>query len=116
MCLIFAPGDRYILAGTKEGKLLIVDIATSEIKEEIDAHNDEIWSICLTSDMVSKRKGTKMMTYFFLVSTLDKNALSTETFYLPIIICDNLVSLIFFFSGELLLVAAIKLLSSGSLI
>ncbi|XP_055848403.1 WD repeat-containing protein 3 [Episyrphus balteatus] len=47
----FVPGDRYVLLGLKSGVLLIVDIGTGEIVEEIPAHENELWSICLLPDM-----------------------------------------------------------------
>lgn len=47
----FVPGDRHVLLGMKNGKLLIVDIGTGEILEEISAHKEEIWSICLLPDL-----------------------------------------------------------------
>lgn len=45
--LCFAPGDRHILAGLQDGKLLIIDISAGDILEEIQAHAAEIWSISL---------------------------------------------------------------------
>ncbi|XP_044759709.1 WD repeat-containing protein 3 [Coccinella septempunctata] len=47
----FVPGDRYVLAGTKKGEILIVDIAAGEIVEDIAAHDKEVRSLCLTSDL-----------------------------------------------------------------
>lgn len=41
----YCKGDRQVLAGTKTGKLLLIDIATADIIEEIDAHEGEIWQI-----------------------------------------------------------------------
>lgn len=46
------PGDRHVLAGLKNGKLLIIDIAAGDILEEIPAHSAELWSICLEPDQV----------------------------------------------------------------
>ncbi|KAL3284711.1 hypothetical protein HHI36_018859 [Cryptolaemus montrouzieri] len=51
LSLTFAPGDRHVLAGCKDGKLLIIDIASSDILEEIPAHTQELWSVCLTPDL-----------------------------------------------------------------
>lgn len=51
---IFVPGDRHIIAGLKDGKVLIVDIASGDVLEEIQAHTSEVWSICLQTDLVSK--------------------------------------------------------------
>ncbi|KAJ3662774.1 hypothetical protein Zmor_007103 [Zophobas morio] len=47
---IFVPGDRHVLAGLKDGTLLIIDIAAGDILEEIPAHSAELWSICLLPD------------------------------------------------------------------
>lgn len=47
---IFVPGDRHILAGLKDGKLIIIDVAAGYIIEEIPAHTTELWSICLLPD------------------------------------------------------------------
>lgn len=51
LSLSFIPGDRHVLAGLKDGRLLIIDIAAGDILEEIPAHLTELWSISLTPDM-----------------------------------------------------------------
>ncbi|KAJ8683692.1 hypothetical protein QAD02_019484 [Eretmocerus hayati] len=45
LSLTFVPGDRHLIAGLADGKILIIDIATGDILEEIQAHEAEIWSI-----------------------------------------------------------------------
>lgn len=50
---MFVPGDRHVLAGLKNGHLLIIDVAAGDILEDIPAHTGELWSICLQPDMVS---------------------------------------------------------------
>ncbi|KAJ9598232.1 hypothetical protein L9F63_011053 [Diploptera punctata] len=50
LSICFVPGDRHLLVGMKDGHLLIVDIATGDILEDIPAHNKELWSICLMPD------------------------------------------------------------------
>ncbi|XP_037039640.1 WD repeat-containing protein 3 isoform X2 [Bradysia coprophila] len=50
LCSCFVPDDRHVLLGLKTGFLLIVDIITGDILEEIPAHTSELWSICLTPD------------------------------------------------------------------
>lgn len=45
LCSCFAPGDRHVLIGRMDGKLLIADVVTGEILEEIDAHQKELWSM-----------------------------------------------------------------------
>jgi len=48
----FVPGDRHVLLGTKEGKLVLVDIASGDILEEVPAHSKELWSVSLYPDQV----------------------------------------------------------------
>ncbi|KAK5640142.1 hypothetical protein RI129_010953 [Pyrocoelia pectoralis] len=48
---IFVPGDRHVLAGLKDGRLVIMDVAAGDILEEIPAHSGELWSITLQPDM-----------------------------------------------------------------
>ncbi|XP_057671802.1 WD repeat-containing protein 3 [Diorhabda carinulata] len=48
---VFVPGDRHLLAGLKNGMLLIIDIASGDILEEIPAHSTELWSVILTHDL-----------------------------------------------------------------
>ncbi|KAH0818827.1 hypothetical protein GEV33_003964 [Tenebrio molitor] len=48
---VFVPGDRHVLAGLKNGILLIIDIAAGDVLEEIPAHKEELWSICLQPDL-----------------------------------------------------------------
>ena len=45
LCVAYCQGDRQGLAGTKTGKILLIDIASAEIIEEIDAHEGEIWQV-----------------------------------------------------------------------
>jgi len=52
--LVFVPGDRHVLAGLNDGRLLIIDIAAGDILEEIPAHTKDLRSITLTPDLVSK--------------------------------------------------------------
>ncbi|KAB0792110.1 hypothetical protein PPYR_14071 [Photinus pyralis] len=51
LCTMFVPGDRHVLAGLKDGRLVIMDIAAGDVLEEIPAHSGELWSICLQPDM-----------------------------------------------------------------
>lgn len=45
LCSCFAPGDRHVLIGRMDGKLLIADVVTGEILEEIEAHQKELWTM-----------------------------------------------------------------------
>ncbi|XP_076263220.1 WD repeat-containing protein 3 [Rhynchophorus ferrugineus] len=51
MSLVFVPGDKHILVGLKDGRLLIVDIVVGDILEEIPAHTKELRSIVITPNM-----------------------------------------------------------------
>lgn len=44
--LCLTPGDRHLLVGL-EKKLVVMDLTTSDILEEIAAHDNEIWSISM---------------------------------------------------------------------
>lgn len=50
LCCCFAPGDRYLLVGRMDGVLLIADMVSGEILEEIPAHQKELWSMALLSN------------------------------------------------------------------
>lgn len=53
LSLIFVPGDRHVIAGLKDGKLLVIDVSSGDVLEEIAAHSTEVWSLCLSPDLVS---------------------------------------------------------------
>ena len=45
-CIEYCQGDRQVIAGAKNGSLLIFDIASAEIVQEVrEAHEGEIWQI-----------------------------------------------------------------------
>lgn len=48
LCSCFAPGDRHVLIGRMDGKLLIADVLSGEVIEEIPAHQKELWTMALT--------------------------------------------------------------------
>lgn len=52
LSIIFVPGDRFLLVGMKDGKMLIINLATSMIQEEISAHDTELWSLSLWPEQV----------------------------------------------------------------
>lgn len=54
--LVFVPGDRHVLAGLNDGRLLIIDIAAGDVLEEIPAHAKDLRSITLTPDLVSTNR------------------------------------------------------------
>ncbi|XP_012251117.2 WD repeat-containing protein 3 [Athalia rosae] len=54
----FAPGDRHLIVGLKDGKMLIIDIASGDVLEEIPAHSKEVWSVVLFPDMRGVASGS----------------------------------------------------------
>jgi len=50
LCSLFVPGDRHVIIGTMTGKLQIFDIAVGSLVESIEAHDSEVWSVCLCPD------------------------------------------------------------------
>ncbi|XP_043263029.1 WD repeat-containing protein 3 [Colletes gigas] len=53
----FVPGDRHIVVGLKDGKMLIINIASGDILEEVPAHSKELWSVTLFPDMKGVASG-----------------------------------------------------------
>ncbi|XP_017104953.2 WD repeat-containing protein 3 [Drosophila bipectinata] len=90
LCSKFVPGDHYVLLGMKSGKLLIVDVASADIVEEIPAHESELWSIALLPDQKGCITGSgdstlKIWTFELIdsdqnkvLSLLHKNTLKLE--------------------------------------
>ncbi|KAI0082587.1 WD40 repeat-like protein [Panus rudis PR-1116 ss-1] len=50
ICSTFLPGDRQIAVGTKNGEILIYDVASSTLLETIKAHNGTVWSMHIRAD------------------------------------------------------------------
>lgn len=77
LCSCFAPGDRHLLVGMKDGQLLIIDIAAGEVLEAVPAHTKELWSVCLTPDSLGCVTGgdnTVKFWQFELVAAPDSKA------------------------------------------
>ena len=53
LSVTFVPGDRHLIVGMKDGKILIVDISSGDILEEIKAHQNEVWSTVLMPNQVN---------------------------------------------------------------
>jgi len=45
LCSVFLPGNTHVVVGTREGYLLVIDIASGDIVFTEKAHEKEIWSI-----------------------------------------------------------------------
>ncbi|KFM26172.1 WD repeat-containing protein 3-like protein [Auxenochlorella protothecoides] len=48
--LLFVPGNRHVVLGTKEGQLAVVDIAAGEVQLELEAHTSTVWSLTALPD------------------------------------------------------------------
>ncbi|XP_011144866.1 WD repeat-containing protein 3 isoform X2 [Harpegnathos saltator] len=57
LTVTFVPGDKHLIVGLKDGKMLIVDIASGDILEEIPAHSKELWSVTLFPDLKGVASG-----------------------------------------------------------
>lgn len=50
ICSTFLPGDRQVAVGTKNGEILIYDIASSTLIETVKAHDGAVWSMHVRAD------------------------------------------------------------------
>lgn len=57
LTVTFVPGDRHLIVGLKDGKMLIIDIASGDILEEVSAHSKELWSVTLFPDLKGVASG-----------------------------------------------------------
>lgn len=55
LCVTFVPGDRNLIVGLRNGKMLIIDIASGDVLEEIAAHQTELWSVTLLPTLVTSK-------------------------------------------------------------
>lgn len=54
----WAPGDKHVLAGTVDGRLCLLDIATGDVVQEHMAHEGTVWSLATTSDQRGVASGS----------------------------------------------------------
>lgn len=83
LSVVFAPGDRHAVLGTKEGKLEIYDLQSSRLLEIVDAHTAPIWGIQLRHDnsgiiSVSADKRLKFWNFNFKQVEDDSSNLRTR--------------------------------------
>lgn len=50
LCAAFAPGARHALIGLKTGRLLVFDLASTDLIESHDAHTAALWSVAVRPD------------------------------------------------------------------
>uniref|UniRef100_A0A0C9R4Q1 Wdr3 protein n=1 Tax=Fopius arisanus TaxID=64838 RepID=A0A0C9R4Q1_9HYME len=65
LSVTFVPGDRHLVVGMKNGKILIVDIGAGDVLEEIQAHSGEVWSVIVYPDMKGVASGSGDQTVKF---------------------------------------------------
>ncbi len=50
LCCCLLPGDKFSVIGTKEGKLVLVDLNTGDVIQTLQAHKGSIWSVDVRMD------------------------------------------------------------------
>ena len=50
LCAAFAPGNRHALVGTRDGRLLLFDLASGDLLESHAAHTGPVWSMSVRPD------------------------------------------------------------------
>jgi U3 small nucleolar RNA-associated protein 12 len=50
VCITFVPGERFVVVGTKDGELQIIDTQTSILVADVDAHEGAVWSVSVRPD------------------------------------------------------------------
>ncbi|KAJ9651311.1 beta transducin [Neophaeococcomyces mojaviensis] len=79
LCATFLPGDKIVVIGTREGKLEIFDIASSNLLDTIDAHERDIWSLHVNPDGKSLVTGSADKTAkFWDLKVIQEEVLGTN--------------------------------------
>lgn len=50
LCAAFVPGNRHVVIGTKDGHLLLFDLASADLLEKHQDHTGAIWSLAIRPD------------------------------------------------------------------
>ena len=51
LCVQFVSGDQHVICGTKDGRLVLVSVASGDILQELDVHESgAVWSISTRAD------------------------------------------------------------------
>lgn len=58
LCCAFAPGDRHLLVGTKEGRLQILDLSSGDMLRDYEGHEGAVWSLDVSPDGKSMCTGS----------------------------------------------------------
>jgi U3 small nucleolar RNA-associated protein 12 len=49
LSILILPGNKYVVMGTKEGALLLYELATNELVHEVtsNSHKKEVWELAM---------------------------------------------------------------------
>ncbi|CAM9749158.1 unnamed protein product [Chrysoparadoxa australica] len=50
LCVAFAPGDKHLLIGTKQGNLQVIDLGSGDMLRDYLAHEGAVWSLDIRRD------------------------------------------------------------------
>lgn len=50
LCSSFLPGNNYCIVGTKSGHIVLYDINTGDVVQDIVGHDGSVWSIDIRPD------------------------------------------------------------------
>lgn len=90
-CLVFAPGGRHILLGTKEGRIQLLDLASDTLLGDYEAHEASVTSVRVRPDgtgFVSGAEDKKILLWDFTVSEIYSSYI-LSTLYIIYIICND---------------------------
>lgn len=54
MSALILPGNKFILLGSRSGELMLLDLASAEIRQRVDAHKKEIWEMAMHTNPQAK--------------------------------------------------------------
>ena len=57
LCCCILPGDKHAVIGTKDGKLVLVDLNTGDVMQTVQAHKGSIWSVDVRQDSKGMMSG-----------------------------------------------------------
>ena len=81
LAIVFAPGDRHVVVATKTGKLQVFEITSGRLLEQIEAHEGQVWSICLTPDQrgIASGGADKTVKFWQFELVADRSSMDEDT-------------------------------------
>ena len=74
------PGDRYVLCGTKDGRIVLVSVQSGDIVQELAVHDGQaFWSLSIKPDGSGFHGSADKTVKFFDFELSDGEATSTDT-------------------------------------